>query len=130
MDKLCTNYVQIMFKLCTNYVQIMYKLCTNYVQIMYKLSTNFVQIATEGNRLSLRNLGIINYSLEGKQSKRTFYYFYFFYGPFQFKIAPGKERGVENRAAFCQLLCLYFRYRVSQKTWEFSDEFDIVFVMN
>ena len=115
-----------MNNLCKNYV----KLYTNYVQIMYKLSTNYEQIATEGNRLSLRNLGIINYSLEGKQSKRTFYYFYFFYGAFQFKIAPGKERGVENRAAFCQLLCLYFRYRVAQKTWEFSDEFDIVFVMN
>ena len=24
----------------------------------------------------------------------------------------------------------FFKYRVSQKTWEFSDEFDIVFVMN
>ena len=24
----------------------------------------------------------------------------------------------------------FFIYRVSQKTWEFSDEFDIVFVMN
>ena len=25
---------------------------------------------------------------------------------------------------------MYILYKVSQKTWEFSDEFDIVFVMN
>ena len=25
---------------------------------------------------------------------------------------------------------IYVIYRVSQKTWEFSDEFDVVFVMN
>ena len=28
------------------------------------------------------------------------------------------------------LLIPTIKYRVSQKTWEFSDEFDIVFVMN
>ena len=28
------------------------------------------------------------------------------------------------------LTYLYLTYRVSQKTWEFSDEFNIVFVMN
>ena len=35
-----------------------------------------------------------------------------------------------NKLLWYFSLKVKWKYRVSQKTWEFSDEFDIVFVMN
>ena len=34
------------------------------------------------------------------------------------------------RLSACMYIIILYKYRVSQKTWEFSDEFDIVFMNN
>ena len=55
---------------------------------------------------------------------------FFANAPFKNYLKLFKTVTLYLKAIWLFLKVLRFRYRVSQKTWEFSDELDIVFVMN